>query len=196
MPSEANTAQIRDWSFGRIDRPDLFDGNGRTVRGGLECELVFGPVRDFECHCGRYRGERYRGIVCERCLVEVISSRSRSTRIGHIELSQPVQLEGRAEPVTLLPVLPPALRPSTPGQTHPIAQLYQAVLDGGPPEALAGKLDALIAAITAAGVARFESSMQQALGSTGAIEMLDARLPPVLGLEPFFKATLLVPPGA
>ncbi|MDI6731308.1 MAG: DNA-directed RNA polymerase subunit beta' [Candidatus Margulisbacteria bacterium] len=83
--------QIMKWSFGEVEKPETI--NYRTFkpeRRGLFCEKIFGPVKDWECHCGKYRRVRYRGIVCERCGVEVTTSRVRRERMGHIKLVEPV----------------------------------------------------------------------------------------------------------
>ena len=87
----ASPQQILNWSFGEVEKPETI--NYRTFkpeRRGLFCEKIFGPVKDWECHCGKYRRVRYRGIVCERCGVEVTSSRVRRERMGHIRLVEPV----------------------------------------------------------------------------------------------------------
>ncbi len=79
------------WSYGEVTKPETI--NYRTQkpeRDGLFCEKIFGPVKDFECNCGRYKGKRYRGKVCERCGVEVTYSRVRRERMGHIKLAVPV----------------------------------------------------------------------------------------------------------
>ncbi len=87
----ASTKQILNWSYGEVEKPETI--NYRTFkpeRKGLFCEKIFGPVKDWECHCGKYRRVRYRGIVCERCGVEVTTSRVRRERMGHIKLVEPV----------------------------------------------------------------------------------------------------------
>ncbi len=83
--------RIRFWSYGEVKKPETI--NYRTFkpeRNGLFCEKIFGPVKDWECSCGKYRRVRYRGIVCERCGVEVTHSKVRRERMGHIELATPV----------------------------------------------------------------------------------------------------------
>jgi DNA-directed RNA polymerase subunit beta' len=87
----ASPDQILNWSYGEVEKPETI--NYRTFkpeRRGLFCEKIFGPVKDWECHCGKYRRVRYRGIVCERCGVEVTTSRVRRERMGHIHLVEPV----------------------------------------------------------------------------------------------------------
>ena len=87
----ASPDKIRFWSYGEIEKPETI--NYRTFkpeRKGLFCEKIFGPVRDWECSCGKYRRVRYRGIVCERCGVEVTHSKVRRERMGHLELAAPV----------------------------------------------------------------------------------------------------------
>jgi len=87
----ASTERILSWSHGEVEKPETI--NYRTFkpeRKGLFCEKIFGPVKDWECHCGKYRRIRYRGIICERCGVEVTTSRVRRERMGHIKLAVPV----------------------------------------------------------------------------------------------------------
>ncbi len=87
----ASPEQIREWSSGEVKRPETI--NYRTLkpeREGLFCEKIFGPTRDWECHCGKYKRVRYKGIVCDRCGVEVTRSKVRRERLGHIELAAPV----------------------------------------------------------------------------------------------------------
>jgi len=89
--SLASAEQIRSWSHGEVKKPETI--NYRTLKpekDGLFCEKIFGPVRDFECSCGKYKGIRFKGIVCERCGVEVTSAKVRRDRMGHIELATPV----------------------------------------------------------------------------------------------------------
>ena len=83
--------QIRDWSYGEVTKPETI--NYRTLRperDGLFCERIFGPTKDWECACGKYKRVRYKGIVCDKCGVEVAPSRVRRERMGHIELASPV----------------------------------------------------------------------------------------------------------
>jgi len=87
----ASPDQIRAWSSGEVKKPETI--NYRTLkpeREGLFCEKIFGPTRDWECHCGKYKRVRYKGIVCDRCGVEVTRSKVRRERLGHIELAAPV----------------------------------------------------------------------------------------------------------
>jgi len=87
----ASPEQIRQWSYGEVKKPETI--NYRTLkpeRDGLFCEKIFGPTRDWECHCGKYKRVRYKGIVCDRCGVEVTRSKVRRERLGHIELAAPV----------------------------------------------------------------------------------------------------------
>ncbi len=87
----ASPEQIRAWSSGEVRKPETI--NYRTLkpeRDGLFCERIFGPTRDWECHCGKYKRVRYKGIVCDRCGVEVTRSKVRRERLGHIELAAPV----------------------------------------------------------------------------------------------------------
>lgn len=87
----ASPEQIREWSRGEIKKPETI--NYRTLkpeRDGLFCERIFGPMKDWECHCGKYKRVRYKGIVCDRCGVEVTKAKVRRERMGHIELAAPV----------------------------------------------------------------------------------------------------------
>ncbi len=87
----ASPEKIREWSYGEVTKPETI--NYRTQkpeRDGLFCERIFGPTRDWECHCGRYKRIRYKGIICEKCGVEVTKSKVRRERMGHIELATPV----------------------------------------------------------------------------------------------------------
>ncbi len=82
---------IRSWSMGIIKKPETINYRSlRPERDGLFCERIFGPTRDYECFCGKYKSMRYRGVVCDRCGVEVIKSQTRRERMGHIELAAPV----------------------------------------------------------------------------------------------------------
>ena len=87
----ASPDQIREWSYGEVKKPETI--NYRTLkpeRDGLFCERIFGPTKDWECHCGKYKRIRYKGIVCDKCGVEVTRSKVRRERMGHIELAAPV----------------------------------------------------------------------------------------------------------
>ena len=89
--SIASPEKIRAWSFGEVKKPETI--NYRTFkpeRDGLFCAKIFGPIKDYECLCGKYKRMKHRGIVCEKCGVEVIQSRVRRERMGHIELASPV----------------------------------------------------------------------------------------------------------
>ena len=87
----ASPDKIRQWSSGEVKKPETI--NYRTLkpeRDGLFCERIFGPTRDWECHCGKYKRVRYKGVICDRCGVEVTRSKVRRERLGHIELAAPV----------------------------------------------------------------------------------------------------------
>lgn len=87
----ASPDKIREWSRGEVLKPETI--NYRTLkpeRDGLFCERIFGPSKDWECHCGKYKKIRYKGVVCDRCGVEVTKSSVRRERMGHIELAAPV----------------------------------------------------------------------------------------------------------
>ena len=98
----ASGKKIRGWSSGEVTKPETI--NYRTLKpekDGLFCERIFGPTKDWECYCGKYKRVRYKGIVCERCGVEVTRSKVRRERMGHIDLAAPVShlvLQGRPEP--------------------------------------------------------------------------------------------------
>jgi DNA-directed RNA polymerase subunit beta' len=103
----ASPDEIRSWSYGEVKKPETI--NYRTFkpeRDGLFCERIFGPVKDWECHCGRYKKVKYKGIICERCGVEVTRSKVRRERMGHIELAAPVchiwYLKGVPSPLALI----------------------------------------------------------------------------------------------
>ena len=87
----ASPETIKGWSHGEVKKPETI--NYRTLkpeRDGLFCERIFGPQKDWECHCGKYKKIRYKGIICDRCGVEVTRSKVRRERLGHIELAAPV----------------------------------------------------------------------------------------------------------
>jgi DNA-directed RNA polymerase subunit beta' len=87
----ASPDQIRAWSHGEIKKPETI--NYRTFkpeRDGLFCARIFGPIKDYECLCGKYKRMKYKGIICEKCGVEVTLARVRRERMGHIELASPV----------------------------------------------------------------------------------------------------------
>ena len=86
----ASPEKIRSWSYGEVEKPETI--NYRTLkpeRGGLFCEKIFGPTKDYECSCGKYKRLRYKNVICDRCGVEVTKSRVRRERMGHIELAAP-----------------------------------------------------------------------------------------------------------
>mgnify|MGYP003295087191 FL=1 len=89
--SIASPERILKWSYGEVTKPETI--NYRTLkpeRDGLFCERIFGPTKDWECYCGKYKRVRHKGIICERCGVEVTDSKVRRHRMGHIELAAPV----------------------------------------------------------------------------------------------------------
>src|SRR5438105_2352749 len=103
----ASPEEIRAWSYGEVKKPETI--NYRTFkpeRDGLFCERIFGPVKDWECHCGRYKKVKFKGIICDRCGVEVTRSKVRRERMGHIELAAPVchiwYLKGVPSPLSLI----------------------------------------------------------------------------------------------
>ena len=87
----ASPEKIREWSYGEVTKPETI--NYRTQKpekDGLFCERIFGPRKDWECHCGKYKRIRYKGVVCDKCGVEVTRAKVRRERMGHIELAAPV----------------------------------------------------------------------------------------------------------
>ncbi len=87
----ASPERIREWSYGEVTKPETI--NYRTLKpekDGLFCEKIFGPTKDWECKCGKYKKIRYKGVICDRCGVEVTKSSVRRERMGHIELAAPV----------------------------------------------------------------------------------------------------------
>ena len=87
----AGPEKIREWSHGEVTKPETI--NYRTQKpekDGLFCERIFGPTKDWECHCGKYKRVRYKGVICDKCGVEVTRSKVRRERMGHIELAAPV----------------------------------------------------------------------------------------------------------
>ncbi len=103
----ASPDEIKEWSYGEVKKPETI--NYRTFkpeRDGLFCERIFGPVKDWECHCGRYKKVKFKGIICDRCGVEVTRSKVRRERMGHIELAAPVchiwYLKGVPSPLSLI----------------------------------------------------------------------------------------------
>ncbi|MDP6697975.1 MAG: hypothetical protein QF558_09495, partial [Acidimicrobiales bacterium] len=88
--SLASPEQVKIWSYGEITKPETI--NYRTLRpekDGLFCERIFGPTKDWECYCGKYKKIRYKGVKCDRCGVEVARSKVRRERMGHITLAAP-----------------------------------------------------------------------------------------------------------
>jgi len=89
--SLASPEQIKAWSYGEVTKPETL--NYRTLKpekDGLFCEKTFGPTKDFECYCGKYKKARYKGIICDKCGVEIARSKVRRERMGHINLATPV----------------------------------------------------------------------------------------------------------
>ena len=87
----ASPAQINTWSYGEVVKPETI--NYRTLRperDGLFCERIFGATKDWECYCGKYKKIRYKGVICDRCGVEVARAKVRRERMGHIKLAAPV----------------------------------------------------------------------------------------------------------
>src|SRR6266700_3457633 len=89
--SIASPQKIRSWSHGEVTKPETINYRSfKPERDGLFCEKIFGPVKDWECNCGKYKRIRYRGVICDRCGVEVTQAKVRRERLGHINLAVPV----------------------------------------------------------------------------------------------------------
>ena len=89
--SLASPDQIRSWSYGEVTKPETINSRRlRPEKDGLFCEAIFGPTKDWQCYCGKYKNVRYKGIICDKCGVEVTRSSVRRERMGHIELAAPV----------------------------------------------------------------------------------------------------------
>ena len=87
----ASPEKIREWSYGEVKKPETINYRSqKPEKDGLFCERIFGPTKDWECACGKYKKVRYKGVVCDRCGVEVTRSSVRRERMGHIELATPV----------------------------------------------------------------------------------------------------------
>ncbi len=113
----ASSEQIRQWSRGEVKKPETI--NYRTLKpekDGLFCEKIFGPTKDWECYCGKYKRVRFKGIVCERCGVEVTRAKVRRERMGHIELAAPVSHIWYFKGVPVAHGLPARHRPQGPGE--------------------------------------------------------------------------------
>jgi len=119
---QAPLTDVPDWSYGEIQTGERFDGD-KPIAGGLHCGKIFGPTRDYECVCGKYTRMKHRGVLCEICGVEVIQSRVRNTRFGHLRLPAPITPRGFTMPWHVVPVLPAGLR-----KTDVLDELYRALL--------------------------------------------------------------------
>ena len=87
----ASPDRIKEWSYGEVKKPETINYRSqKPERDGLFCEKIFGPTKDWECYCGKYKKVRYGGIICDRCGVEVTKANVRRERMGHIELAAPV----------------------------------------------------------------------------------------------------------
>src|SRR5947208_3147027 len=128
----ASPDKIRSWSFGEVKKPETI--NYRTFkpeRDGLFCAKIFGPIKDYECLCGKYKRLKHRGVICEKCGVEVTQTKVRRERMGHIDLAAPC---AHIWLLKVLPVLPPDLRPLVPldgGRfaTSDLNDLYRRVIN-------------------------------------------------------------------
>ena len=100
----ASPEKIRSWSFGEVKKPETI--NYRTFkpeRDGLFCAKIFGPIKDYECLCGKYKRLKHRGVICEKCGVEVTQTKVRRERMGHIDLAAPCAIERIEEKLLALP---------------------------------------------------------------------------------------------
>jgi len=87
----ASPEKILKWSHGEVTKAETINyRTGKPEKDGLFCEKIFGPTKDYQCYCGKYKGIRYKGVVCDRCGVEVTKSNVRRKRMGHIDLASPV----------------------------------------------------------------------------------------------------------
>jgi DNA-directed RNA polymerase beta' subunit len=128
--SLASPEKIREWSHGEVKKPETI--NYRTFkpeRDGLFCAKIFGPVKDYECNCGKYKRMKHRGVVCEKCGVEVIQSKVRRERLGHINLATPVAHIWFLKSLPLAHRQPARHHPQGPGE-GPVLR----VLRGGRPQ--------------------------------------------------------------
>ncbi|MBE6113783.1 MAG: DNA-directed RNA polymerase subunit beta' [Erysipelotrichaceae bacterium] len=108
----ASPQRIREWSYGEVTKPETINYRSqKPERDGLFCERIFGPSKDWECHCGKYKKVRYKGVICDKCGVEITKSSVRRERMGHIELAAPVAhiwyLRGIPSRMSLLLDVPP-----------------------------------------------------------------------------------------
>ena len=108
----ASPETIREWSYGEVKKPETINYRSqKPERDGLFCERIFGPTKDWECACGKYKKIRYQGVICDRCGVEITKSSVRRERMGHIELAAPVAhiwyLRGIPSRMSLLLNVPP-----------------------------------------------------------------------------------------
>jgi len=134
----ATTHEVRSWSFGVVHSrraPDATDW--REQRGTLDDQRIFGPLREFECACGKYRGQEYRAMICDRCGVKVTLPAVRRERFGHIELGIELRHPLGAEPdhLAAFPVMPAVYIASAAGER--LAERYEALAEG----AAAGAVD-------------------------------------------------------
>ncbi|MEJ2149590.1 MAG: hypothetical protein P8Z40_08915, partial [Chloroflexota bacterium] len=89
--SLASPEQIKSWSYGEVTKPETINYRRlRPEKDGLFCEAIFGPTRDWQCYCGKYKNVRYKGLTCDKCGVEITRASVRRERMGHIELAAPV----------------------------------------------------------------------------------------------------------
>ncbi len=105
--SLASPDQVKEWSFGEVTKAETINyRTQRAEKSGLFAEEIFGPMKDWQCHCGKYKGYRYKGIICDKCGVEITQSRVRRERLGHIDLAVPVShiwfFKGAPSPLSLL----------------------------------------------------------------------------------------------
>jgi hypothetical protein len=127
----ATTHEIRSWSFGVLHSRRTTDAtHWQEQRGTLDDQRIFGPLREFECACGKYRGQEYRGMICDRCGVKITSPSVRRKRFGHVELGLELRhpLGAMTDHVAAFPVLPTVYVASSAGGR--LAERYEALAEG------------------------------------------------------------------
>jgi hypothetical protein len=148
---------VRSWSFGELQSPRDSRAQGwQQERGTLDDQRIFGPLRDFECACGKYHGTQYQGMICDRCGVKLTSREARRKRFGHIELPSPVRhpLGEAAHLLCAVPVLPASFIESGAGQR--LALVYEdlvgpvAAVPEGAAQALERLAELLVPIVTVA----------------------------------------------
>jgi DNA-directed RNA polymerase subunit beta' len=120
----ASPETIRSWSYGEVTKPETINYRSfKPEKDGLFCERIFGPVKDWECACGKYKRIRYKGVICDRCGVEVTQAKVRRERLGHVESRCRCRTSGssRAFPAASSPARDVALR----ARAHPVLRVVR-----------------------------------------------------------------------